>query len=72
MAKNLVKCHTCEKEVALSAEICPHCGVDNPGISGAGQWFMSIWHVLVWGVFIWICFRLFRDELYEIWWGFWR
>jgi ssDNA-binding Zn-finger/Zn-ribbon topoisomerase 1 len=26
----LLKCHTCEKDVADTAEVCPHCGQDLP------------------------------------------
>ena len=30
MAKKLIPCRACEKEIAPSAEVCPHCGADCP------------------------------------------
>ncbi|MCX5805222.1 MAG: hypothetical protein NT010_04010 [Proteobacteria bacterium] len=31
--KNVTHCRHCEKEVAISAEKCPHCGGDSPGLT---------------------------------------
>lgn len=30
----IIECKSCKKDVELEAKKCPHCGVDNPGISG--------------------------------------
>ncbi len=29
----IVECKKCKKEVELEAKVCPHCGVENPGVS---------------------------------------
>ena len=33
----LVKCKECGKEISMSAAICPHCGVPEPGLSGPSR-----------------------------------
>jgi hypothetical protein len=33
MNPNLTTCRHCQKEVAKTAEKCPHCGGDHPGLS---------------------------------------
>lgn len=32
---SLVKCKECSKEVSVSADVCPHCGAKNPGLTPA-------------------------------------
>ena len=40
----LIKCKECGKEVSSSAKSCPHCGINNPGLSAktffAGMFFV--------------------------------
>ncbi|MDA1380491.1 zinc ribbon domain-containing protein [Plesiomonas shigelloides subsp. oncorhynchi] len=31
----MTKCRECGKDVSTEAKVCPHCGVENPGIASA-------------------------------------
>jgi len=56
---NLVECKTCKREIARTANSCPHCGVSNPGINvqestkGCLQIF-SFFFIILFGIFLWV------------------
>ena len=47
MAKKLVQCKDCGKEVSKSAKTCPHCGAKDPYEGSAGWGCLAVIFLLV-------------------------
>jgi hypothetical protein len=54
----MTKCKECGKEVSTTAKKCPHCGVDNPGVSGKN----NLVGIAVLAVIIWAALSFLSSE----------
>ncbi|MFJ5510810.1 hypothetical protein [Pectobacterium jejuense] len=51
----LTKCRVCKKEVSMSAKVCPHCGIKDPGVTLGILLVMTVMLVAIgWGIFRWV------------------
>ncbi|MFJ5504316.1 hypothetical protein ACIPUO_08905 [Pectobacterium carotovorum] len=51
----LTKCRECKKEVSMSAKVCPHCGIKDPGVTlGMMLVMIVILTAIGWGIFRWV------------------
>ena len=59
----ITKCRECKKDVSVSASKCPHCGVDQPGLSKNAHGCSSIFSLVLMAVLFWWIF--WSDDFLE-------